>query len=133
MKLLSSLTEILTEQVSNSEIKDSIMNKHTSELRYLDDEKLPGGGDIRVVQPVAYGMSKKDNPVIRAFQLSGPSLKVNKKGVPLPDWRLFRVDRIKSFKPAKGESSTFITFDEPPKYNTSDDKSMNRVIYNSKF
>lgn len=133
MKLINSLLDLLTEQVSNSEIKDSIMNKHTSELRYLDDEKLPRGSEVRVVQPVAYGMSKKNNAVIRAYQLSGPSLKVNERGVPLPDWRLFRVDRIKSFKPMKGDTSTFVTFDEPPLYNPSGDKSMNRVIYNSKF
>jgi hypothetical protein len=64
---------------------------------------------------------------------SGPSLKVNKEGVPLPDWRLFRVDRIKSMKPIKGDDSLFLTFEEPPLYNTVGDKSMDRLMYNSKF
>ena len=133
MKLIGSLIELLTENVSNSVIKDAITNKHTCELRYLDDEKLPDGGNVRVIQPVAYGYSKKNNPVIRAYQTSGPSLKVNEKGIPLPDWRLFRVDRIKSMKPKKGDDSLFLTFEEPPLYNPVGDNSMTRVMYNSKF
>ena len=133
MKLFTSLINILTEQVSNSVIKDAITNKNTCELRYMDDEKLPGGGQVRVIEPVAYGYSKKNNPVIRAYQTSGPSLKVNKKGIPLPDWRLFRVDRIKSMKPKKGDDSLFLTFGEPPLYNPTGDNSMDRVMYNSKF
>jgi|TARA_R110000744_G_scaffold27341_1_gene66827 hypothetical protein len=133
MKLFNSLIELLSEQVSNSVIKDAITNKHTCELRYMDDEKLPQGSQVRVIEPVAYGYSKKNNPVIRAYQTSGPSLKVNKKGIPLPDWRLFRVDRIKSCKPKKGDDSLFLTFGEPPLYNPSGDNSMTRMMYNSKF
>lgn len=133
MKLFNSLIELLSEQVSNSVIKDAITNKHTCELRYMDDEKLPEGSQVRVIEPVAYGYSKKNNPVIRAYQTSGPSLKVNEKGIPLPDWRLFRVDRIKSMKPKKGEDSLFLTFSEPPLYNPSGDNSMTRMMYNSKF
>ena len=133
MELFESLIQLVTEQVSNSVIKDAITNKHTCELRYLDDEKLPDGGNSRIIQPVAYGYSKKNNPVIRAYQTSGPSLKVNEKGIPLPDWRLFRVDRIKSMKPQKGEDSLFLTFNEPPLYNPVGDNSMSRVMYNSKF
>ena len=133
MKLFSSLIQLVTEQVSNSVIKDAITNKYACELRYLDDEKLPSGSQVRIIQPVAYGYSKKGNPVIRAYQTSGPSLKVNEKGVPLPDWRLFRVDRVKSMKPKKGDGSLFLTFDEPPLYNPLGDNSMTRMMYNSKF
>ena len=133
MNLLNSLIDLLSEQVSNSVIKDAITNKHTCELRYMDDEKLPQGSQVRVIQPVAYGYSKKNNPVVRAYQTSGPSLKVNEKGIPLPDWRLFRVDRIKSMKPKKGDDSLFLTFGEPPLYNPSGDNSMDRMMYNSKF
>ena len=133
MELFNSLIQLVTEQVSNSVIKDAITNKHTCELRYLDDEKLPDGGNSRTIQPVAYGYSKKNNPVIRAYQTSGPSLKVNEKGIPLPDWRLFRIDRIKSIKPMKGDDSLFLTFEEPPLYNPVGDNSMTRVMYNSKF
>jgi len=133
MNLINSLISLITEGVSNSVIKDAITNKHTCDLRYLDDEKLPNGGQVRTIEPVAYGYSKKGNPVIRAYQTSGPSLKVNEKGVPLPDWRLFRVDRVKSMIPKKGDGSLFLTFNEPPLYNPMGDNSMTRMIYNSKF
>ena len=133
MKLLDSLIDLLTENVSNSVIKDAITNKHTCELKYIDDEKLPDGGQARTIEPVAYGYSKKGNPVIRAYQTSGPSLKVNEEGIPLPDWRLFRLDRVNNFKPVKGDDSVFETFTEPPLYNPFGDKSMNRVLVNSKF
>jgi len=133
MKLLDSLIELLTENVSNEVIKDAITNKQTCELKYLDDEKLPEGAQARTIQPVAYGYSLKGNPVIRAYQTSGPSLKVNKKGIPLPDWRLFRVDKVKSMIPMKGDDSLFLTFAEPPLYNPVGDNSMNRMMYNSKF
>jgi len=133
MNLYNSLVEVISEAVSNSVIKDAITNKYTCDLRYLEDEKLPDGGQPRIIEPVAYGYSLKDNPVIRAYQTSGPSLKVNEEGIPLPDWRLFRVDRIKSMKPIKGDDSLFLTFVEPPLYDTTGDKSMNRMMYNSKF
>ena len=134
MKLLKSLIRLLTENVSNQVIKDCVTNKTTCDLKYLDDEKLPNGSQSRTIQPVAYGYSKKNNPVIRAYQTSGPSLKVNKKGVPLPDWRLFRVDRMNSFSPVSGEGDEiFTSFDEPPMYNKVGDKSMSRMDYNSKF
>ena len=136
MNLVDSLTTLITEGVANSTIKDAITNKHVCHLRYMNDDKLPRGSEHRVINPVAYGMSngKKPNPVVRAYQTSGPSLKVNEKGVPLPDWRLFRVDRMNSFAPVAGEGDEiFTTFDEPPMYNKVGDKSMSRMDYNSKF
>jgi hypothetical protein len=136
MNLVDSLTILITEGVANSTIKDAITNKHVCHLRYMNDDKLPRGSEHRVIQPVAYGMSngKKPNPVVRAYQTSGPSLKVNEKGVPLPDWRLFRVDRMNYFSPVSGEGDEiFKTFSEPPMYNKVDDKSMSRMDYNSKF
>ena len=47
-----------------------------------------------------------------------------RKALPLPDWRLFRVDRIKSMIPMKGDDSLFLTFEEPPLYNPVGDNSM---------
>jgi len=136
MNLVDSLTSLITEGVANNTIKDAVTNKHICNLRYMNDDKLPRGSEHRVIQPVAYGMSngKKPNPVVRAYQTSGPSLKVNEKGVPLPDWRLFRVDRMNSFTPVSGEGDEiFKTFTEPPMYNKVGDKSMSRMDYNSKF
>jgi hypothetical protein len=47
---------------------------------------------------------------------------------PLPSWRLFRVDKIITYKP------TTETFNEVrPNYNPQGDKSMTRVIINAVF
>jgi hypothetical protein len=46
----------------------------------------------------------------------------------MPGWRLFKLDKILTFKPT-GE-----TFDTPrPNYNPNGDKSMTSVIINAKF
>jgi len=131
MNLYNAISNLILEQASQSDVIDAIKNKHVCELEYEDDSSI--GPGKRVVQPVAYGDSLRNNKVVRAYQLSGPSLKVNEEGIPLPDWRLFRVDRIRNFKPVKGDDSLFQTFNEPPLYNPFGDKSMNRMLVNSKF
>ena len=131
MKLYNVISTLILEQVSNNDVIDAIKNKHVCELEYEDDISI--GPGKRTIYPVAFGDSLRNNKVIRAYQVSGPSLKVNEEGVPLPDWRLFRVDRVKSMKPKKGDDSLFLTFDEPPLYNPVGDNSMDRMMYNSKF
>ena len=131
MKLYNIISNLILEQASQSEIIDAIKNKHVCELEYEDDVNI--GPGRRTVYPVAFGESLRNNKVVRAYQVSGPSLKVNEEGIPLPDWRLFRVDRMNNFKPIKGDGSVFETFDEPPLYNPFGDKSMNRMLVNSKF
>ena len=131
MKLYNVISTLILEQASQSEIIDAIKNKHVCELEYVDDPSI--GPGKRIVQPVAFGESLRNNKVIRAYQTSGPSLKVNEEGIPLPDWRLFRLDRVNNFKPVKGEDSVFETFPQPPLYNPFGDKSMNRMLVNSKF
>ena len=131
MKLYNVISTLIFEQASSNEIIDAIKNKHVCELEYEDDGSI--GPGRRVVYPVAFGESLRNNKVVRAYQISGPSLKVNEEGIPLPDWRLFRTDRMNSFKPIKGEDSVFETFSEPPLYNPFGDKSMNRMLVNSKF
>ena len=131
MNLYNVISTLILEQASQSGIIDAIKNKHVCELEYEDDKSI--GPGKRIIEPVAYGESLRNNKVVRAYQLSGPSLKVNEEGIPLPDWRLFRVDRIRNFKPVKGEDSLFQTFEEPPLYNPFGDKSMNRMLVNSKF
>jgi|TARA_R110000822_G_scaffold67703_4_gene164697 predicted DNA-binding transcriptional regulator YafY len=132
VKLYNVISTLIFEQASSNEVVDAIKNKHVCELEYQDDSSI--GPGRRVIYPVAFGDSLRGNKVVRAYQVSGPSLKVNEEGIPLPDWRLFRTDRINSFKPRKGEDdSVFETFNEPPLYNPFGDKSMNRVLVNSKF
>ena len=132
MKLYNIISDIILEQASfDNQIIDAIKNKHTCDMEYNDDSSI--GPGKRVIEPVALGYSKRNNKVLRAYQTSGPSLKVNEEGIPLPDWRLFRLDRISNIKPKQGDDSLFQTFSEPPSYNPFGDKSMNRMLVNSKF
>jgi hypothetical protein len=77
---------------------------------------------------VCLGFSKKNNLVLRAWEREGSSYSANNEGNYLPGWRLFRVDKIFTFKP------TMDNFTEMrPQYNPNGDRSMIQVLVNSKF
>ena len=117
MKLYNRVKELIIEAIATSPIVDAIKNKHVCELSYRDDSSI--GPGKRIIDP--------------AYQTEGPSLKVNKEGIPLPDWRLFRLDRMDYFSPIRGKDSAFESFDEPPLYNPVGDRSMNTLDVNAKF
>lgn len=61
-----------------------------NERRVIALDYDPGA---RIIEPHAYGESKEGNGLLRAFQTSGASA----SGEHI-HWKLFRVDRIRSFK-----------------------------------
>jgi len=66
--------------------------------------------------------------VLRAWDTEGASHTASIGEKPLPGWRLFRVDKIFTYK------NTMSTFNEPrPNYNPNGDNSMSSVILNAKF
>ena len=126
MKLYNTLNKLILEVASKDQIIGAISNRIVCVIYYNGDE--PGGKGLRVIEPVAFGYSKRGNPVLRAWDIEGSSHTSYKGEQPLPGWRLFRVDKILSFKPS-GEQ-----FNEPkPNYNPNGDRSMNRVIINVTF
>jgi predicted DNA-binding transcriptional regulator YafY len=126
MKLLDTVKSILLEVASIQSIQDAIGKRQKIIIYYDGDE--PGGRGLREIEPVCFGYSKADNPVIRAWDNSGASHTAYKGEQPLPGWRLFRVDKILSFKPT-GE-----TFDQSkPGFNPDGDKGMVRIIQIVKF
>ena len=126
MKLLGSLKSLITEAASIDDIKKSISQKQVCSIYYNGDE--PGGKGLRVIEPVAYGYSKKGNPVLRAWDREGASHKAYLGKKPLPSWRFFRVDKMEFIRPTQE------TFNTPrPGYNTTGDKSMERMIINAVF
>jgi predicted DNA-binding transcriptional regulator YafY len=126
MKLFTTYRKLLNEVASIDSIVDAIKKKQRVIVYYDGDE--PGGKGLRIVEPVCYGYSKAGNPVLRAWDLEGASHRAYLGKKPLPSWRLFRVDKIITFKP------TTETFNEPrPNYNPAGDKSMTRVIINATF
>jgi predicted DNA-binding transcriptional regulator YafY len=126
MKLYNSLKSLILEVASTESIVDAIKKRDIVVIYYDGDE--PGGRGLRSIEPVCFGYSKSDNPILRAWDIEGASHTNYKGEQPLPGWRIFRLDKILSFKPT-GEK-----FNTPrPGYNTTGDKSMNRVIINTKF
>jgi hypothetical protein len=53
-------------------------------------------GGARLIEPHAYGLSKKGKELLKAFQLSGHSNSGHPTG-----WKTFRVDRITAILPAE--------------------------------
>ena len=126
MKLYNTVKSLILEVASIDSIVSSIKNKDKIIIYYDGDE--PGGRGLRDIEPVCFGYSKAGNPVLRAWDSEGASHTGYKGEQPLPGWRLFRVDKIQSFKPS-GEK-----FTEPkPGYNVNGDKSMTKVIINAVF
>ena len=126
MKLQESLKGLILEIASLDSIQRAVNNRNVVIINYDGDE--PGGKGIREVEPVALGKSKAGNLVMRGWDREGSSHTAYKGEQPLPGWRLFRLDKILSFKPT-GE-----IYNEPkPGYNFNGDKSMVSVITIAKF
>ena len=126
MKLQESLKGLILEIASLDSVQIAINNRNVVTIYYDGDE--PGGKGIREVEPVALGKSKAGNLVMRGWDREGSSHTAYKGEQPLPGWRLFRLDKILSFKPT-GE-----IYNEPkPGYNFNGDKSMVSVITIAKF
>ncbi len=126
MKLYNTIKSLILEVASIDSIVNAIKNKDKVIIYYDGDE--PGGRGLRSIEPVCFGYSKAGNPVLRAWDDEGASHTAYKGEQPLPGWRLFRVDKIQSFKPS-GEKFTT----PKPGYNFNGDKSMTRVIVNAVF
>jgi predicted DNA-binding transcriptional regulator YafY len=126
MKLYETFENLLTEVASRDQIMNAIKDRRVCVINYKGDE--PGGTGLRVIEPVAYGLSKKGNPVVRAWDREGASHKAYLGKKPLPSWRFFRVDKMDFIRPTQE------TFDTPrPDYNPNGDKSMERVFIIATF
>lgn len=108
----------LTESVVNAQnISDIIKSRNEVTINYEGDPEHGVAPGIRTIQVYVYGLTKAGNPVIRAYQPYGDTASE------VPEWKMFRLDRIKQWKP------TFSIFSKPaPKFNPNGDKSMS-VVY----
>ena len=106
MKLVNNLSELITEIAAISDMTDSIKKRNVVSIYY--DGKDNGGKGYRVIEPVCLGFSKKDNMVLRAWEREGSSYSAKNDGNFLPGWRLFRVDKIFTYKPTFDKTNYFI-------------------------
>ena len=126
MKLYNTFNQLILEVASRDQIFNAIRDRRVCVIYYEGDE--PGGKGLRVIEPVAFGLSKKGNAVLRAWDREGASHRAYLGKKPLPSWRFFRVDKINFIRPTQE------TFDTPrPNYNPNGDKSMERVFINAVF
>jgi hypothetical protein len=126
MKLQESLKGLILEIASIESVVDSIKKKQVVVLYYTGD--APGGDGLRTIEPVCLGVSKAGNKVLRAWDFEGASHTATLGTQPLPGWRLFRLDKITSYKP-NGE-----VFNEMrPNFNPNGDKSMVSIITLANF
>jgi predicted DNA-binding transcriptional regulator YafY len=126
MKLYNTFNKLILEVASREQISDAIKNRRVCAIYYDGDE--PGGRGLRVIEPVAFGLTKKGNPVVRAWDREGASHTSYLGKKPLPGWRFFRVDKMQFIRPTQE------TFDTPrPNYNPNGDRSMERVFINAIF
>jgi predicted DNA-binding transcriptional regulator YafY len=126
MNLLKSLGGLITEIAALDQVQDSIRNKKVIAIYYDGNDN--GGKGYRTIEPVCLGYSKKGNLVLRAWEIEGKSYSRDKKGNPIPGWRLFRLDKIFTYKPTM---DSFV--DMRPNYNPNGDKTMTRVLLNATF
>lgn len=107
----------LVEGVSISSVTDSINGRYRVTINYKGDPKHGIAPGIRTIEPYVYGLTKAGNPCIRAYQPYGDTASK------VPSWKLFRLDRIVSWKP------TFSIIQRPaPKFNPNGDGSMSKVL-----
>lgn len=147
MKLFEIYQQYLTETAQISKIEQGIKRGDIVIIDYDpqddDPEEQNKGAGRRVIIPFVLGISKNDNQVIRAWQLSGKSrTPQGRLGDPLTrisGWRMFRVDRIKSWnKSSRTLTNNFLQVLSPSEmqlikqYNPND-KDMKRVLVASNF
>ena len=126
MKLTEVFKLLITEIASVDSVRKSIEDKQKIIMYYDDDE--PGGRGLRLIEPVALGRSKRGNLVLRAWDEEGASHRGYLGTRPMPGWRLFKLDKILSYKPS-GEN-----FNTPrPNFNSTGDKDMTSIIIIAKF
>jgi predicted DNA-binding transcriptional regulator YafY len=126
MKLVDSVKSLITEIASLNDIQNTIKKKQITVIFYDGDE--PGGRGLRLIEPVALGRSKRGNLVLRAWDEEGASHRGYLGTRPMPGWRLFKLDKILSYKPS-GEN-----FNTPrPNFNSTGDKDMTSIIIIAKF
>lgn len=82
---------LINEGASVKAINNAIDGLHPASIKYNSGGENKATG-FRVIYPIAYGLTKAGNPVVRAFETGGDTASRN------PGWKFFRTDRILSWK-----------------------------------
>lgn len=122
MKLYNIFSELILEAVGKPRIAKAIDDHQVVMIYYKGDDTINAG--FRDIEIYAYGISKKGNPIIRAWQRRGVT------DTEVPGWKIFKTSKISFWEPKKGKFFTRPISDRQkgvPKFNPKGDKSMARV------
>jgi len=120
---------LILERANRSQVEDAIDKKQRIRIYYMGDE-----GDVsgyRNIEPYVLGLSKADNPILRAWQINGVTDSES------PMWKTFRLDKIREWRPFPN-----YFFDTPrdryetssaPEYRENGDDSMTVIYKQAKF
>ena len=125
MRLIKTLTNLITEAAPPDEVQDSIRKKKVITINYDGEEY---GRGYRDIEPVCFGFTKNNEPVLRAWERQGVSHSNVTRNNPIPGWRFFKLSKILTYQP-QGDTFTEVR----PGYNPNGDKLMSRVILNAVF
>ena len=125
-ELYEKLKGVLNESVDFNDVLRAIRGKKYVEL-YYDDTKPSNNGNPRgrrIIMPLAIGLTKAGNPVVRAYQINGGNSRTG-----APDYVFCRLDRVVGWREMNK------TFSAPPddRYNYNGDMSMSRMDANADF
>jgi len=121
-------TDQLQEDYANmyNRLTDAIKNKFVCTIYYRGERKGIVDDGYRYIEPVALGVNKQGNTVLRAWLQKGTSRTGKIDPTLVPGWRLFRLDRVSLLSP------TLQQFTEKPGYNA-DDQGMSEVTISVDF
>jgi hypothetical protein len=125
--------ELFSEIVNESELLTELKKSREKDVIYAinnmlhvrigyNDEQGGKGKRERFIYPVAYGLTKRGNPAIRAFQTAGST----KRGV--PKWKLFLFDRIFSWSNGKRSFKVYSDSLKELGFNDSGDLGMTKIF-----
>lgn len=89
---VKSRLNILSENVTEDDIKHAIENKYYARIWYRNDEDSPL--IRRTVQIYLLGITKAGNMAIRAYDISGAGIGAGETG-----WKMYRLNRMEAIEP----------------------------------
>lgn len=115
---------LLSEGISDSEVKAAIKGKYNVNIYYRDEEGQPP--TKRYIQIYTLGQTVAGNLAIRAYQIGGYTNSPKTENI----WKTFRLDRIESLEPtgAKWYKPVSDSRIDIPKYIDNGDKTFSSII-----
>lgn len=91
INLYEILQRLILESVTPSDVNSAIDQKIQVIITYSDEKNR--APKKRLIEPYVFGITKRGNSAIRAYQYEGDTFRGK------PKWKLFRLDRITSWNP----------------------------------